>query len=93
MRNAFRPRRFLAGMMFALLPWIVALSAIVIGVTAAVDFTSLAAGYLIATLATAVIGAFFLRTSPWLGVYTVLVATPMMINWGRRTHLVIPVRC
>ncbi len=87
------PSGFLAGMMLALLPWIVALSAIVIGVTAAVAFSSFGAGYLVAAMVTAVLGFLFLNTSPWLGVDTALVATPMMISWLRRAQMVIPVRC
>lgn len=86
------PSGFLAGVMLALLPWIVALSAIVIGITTAVALTSFSAGYIFATMVTATCGYFFLGRSLWLPIYTVLVATPMLLNWVRRTKLVIPVR-
>lgn len=87
------PSAFLAGMMLALLPPVVASSAIVIGVATAVAMNSFAAGYLVATVTTLAIGYPFLGRSPWLGVYTLLVATPLIINWLRRTCLVMPVRC
>jgi len=86
------PSGFLAGMMLALLPWIVALSAIVIGVTSAMAMTSFNAGYLFATMMTATCGYFFLGRSVWLACYTVLVATPMLLSWVGRTKLVVPVR-
>jgi hypothetical protein len=86
------PSGFLAGMMLALLPWIVALSAIVIGVTTAVAMTSFTAGYIFATLMTATCGYLFIGRSVWLPLYTFLIATPMLLSWVRRTKLVIPVR-
>jgi hypothetical protein len=86
------PSGFLAGMMLALLPWIVALSAIVIGVTTALAMNSFNAGYMFATMMTATCGYFFLGRSILLPAYTLLVATPMLLNWVRRSKLVIPVR-
>lgn len=87
------PSSFLGGMMLALLPPVVAFSAIVIGVATAIAMSSFAAGYLVATATTLIIGYPFLGRSPWLGLYTLLVATPLIINWLRRTSLVMPVRC
>ena len=87
------PSAFLGGMMLALLPPVVACSAIVIGVTTAVAMNSFAAGYLVATATTLAIGYPFLGRSPWLGLYALLVASPLIINWLRRTCLVMPVRC
>ena len=87
------PSSFLGGMMLALLPPVVACAAIAIGVATAVAMNSFAAGYLVASATTLAIGYPFLGRSPWLGVYTLLVATPLIINWLRRTCLVMPVRC
>lgn len=87
------PVAFLAGMMFGLLPPVVALAAIIIGAATAVALNSFAAGYLVATLTTAGIGYLFLGRSLWLPIYTVLVAAPLLISWLRRTSLVMPVRC
>ncbi len=86
------PTGFLGGMIAALFPWIVTVSVLVIGVTAAVAMNSFIAGYLLATFTTAGCGYAFLGRSPWLAVYTTLVATPMVINWLRRTTLVMPLR-
>jgi hypothetical protein len=87
------PSSFLAGMMIALLPLVVALSAIAIGVSTAVVMTRFSAGYLLASLTTAGLGFLFLGRSLWLPMYTVIVATPLIISWLRRTSLVMPVRC
>lgn len=87
------PCAFLAGMMLAILPPIVAISAIAIGATTAVALNSFAAGYIVAAITTACIGYLFLGRSLWLPIHTALVATPLVLNWIRRTALVIPVRC
>ena len=87
------PSGFLAGMMIGLLPLVVAISAIIIGLSSAVAMNRFTAGYIMATLATAGIGFLFLKTSLWLPVYTILVAAPLLISWMRRTSLVMPVRC
>ncbi|CAM2916174.1 hypothetical protein [Rariglobus hedericola] len=92
-RETLSPSAFLAGLMLGMLPPVVALSAIVIGITTAIAMTSFMAGYVVATLTTAVIGYVFLGRSPWLAAYTILVASPLLINWLRRTQLVMPVRC
>ena len=78
--------------MIALLPPIVALSAITIGATTAIAMGGFAAGYFLAAISTACIGYVFLGRSPWLPVYTVVVASPMLINWFRRGRLVMPMR-
>lgn len=87
------PVAFLGGMMFALLPATVALSAIAIGVATTVALNSFAAGYLVAAITTAGIGYMFLGRSLDLLVYTVIVVEPLLINWVRRTSMVMPVRC
>lgn len=87
------PSSFLGGMMLALLPPVVACAAIAIGVATAVAMKSFAAGYLVASATTLAIGYLFLDRSPCLAVYTLLVVSPLIINWLRRTVLVMPVRC
>ncbi len=87
------PTGFLGGMMIGLLPLVVALSAIVTGVSTAVAMNKFMPGYIVASLMTAGIGYLFLGTSVWLPLYTVLVAGPLLISWMRRTSLVMPVRC
>ncbi len=87
------PTGFLGGMMVAMLPLVVALSAIALGASTAVVMKRFAAGYFIAVMATAGIGFLFLKTSPWLAVYSLLVAAPLIIAWIRRSSLVMPVRC
>lgn len=86
------PTSFLAGLMFSLLPFMVAFSAIVIGASTAIAMKSFTPGYVLATASTAGIGYAFMGRSLWLPVYTVLVASPMLINWFRRTKMVMPVR-
>lgn len=86
------PSSFLGGMMIALLPLMVAISAIVIGTATAIAMASFTSGYLLAAISTAAIGYAFMGRSLWLPVYTVMVALPMLINWFRRTKLVMPVR-
>lgn len=92
-KETLAPCGFSAGLMLGLLPVVVALSAIIIGVTAAIATTHFAAGYAVAALTTAGIGYAFMGRTPWLGACTVLVAAPLLISWLRRTQLVIPVRC
>lgn len=87
------PTGFLGGMMVAMLPLVVALSAIALGASTAVVMKRFAAGYLIAVLATAGIGFLFLKSSPWLAVYALLVGAPLFVSWIRRSSLVMPVRC
>ena len=87
------PSSFLGGMMLALLPPVVAYAAIAIGVATAIAMKNFAAGYLVAATTTLAIGYLFLDRSPYLAVYTLLVAAPLIINWLRRTALVMPVRC
>ena len=86
------PSGFLGGMMLALLPLVVALSAIVIGMATAVAMGRFIPGYLVATFMTGCIGYLFMGRSLWLIAYTVLVATPMLLSWLRRSSLVVPVR-
>ena len=92
-KETLSPSAFLAGMMMGMLPPIVALSAIIIGIATAIALSGFAAGYIVATITTAVLGYVFLGRSPWLAAYTILVASPLLINWLRRTQLVMPVRC
>jgi hypothetical protein len=91
-RETLSPCGFLGGMMLALLPVMVSVSAIVMGVAAAIALRRFVAGYVLAACATAGIGYLFMGRSPWLGAYTVLVATPLLISWFARKSLVIPVR-
>lgn len=87
------PSAFLAGLMLASMPAIVAVPAIILGLAAAVAVRSFAAGYRIAALATAAGGYVFIGCRVWPALLSVLVAAPLLINWLRRTKLVMPVRC
>jgi hypothetical protein len=91
-RETLSPVSFLAGLMLALMPLVVALSAITIGAATAIAMSGFSAGYLMASVATACIGYIFLGRSLWLPVFTVIVASPMLINWFRRAKLVMPLR-
>jgi hypothetical protein len=91
-RETLSPVTFLGGLMLALLPLVVALSAITIGTATAIAMSGFSAGYFMASVATACIGYIFLGRSLWLPVYTVIVASPLLINWFRRGHLVMPFR-
>lgn len=86
------PSAFLGGMMLGLMPPVVAISAIILGVSTAVAMNSFTPAYIVASLTTAGIGYLFLGRTPWLAVYTVVVASPLLINWLRRTTLVMPIR-
>ena len=85
------PTAFLGGMMIALLPLVVALSAIALAASTTVVMRRFAAGYVIAALTTACIGYFFMSKTV-LATYTVVVAMPLLIAWLRRSSLVMPVR-
>lgn len=91
-RECVAPCGFLAGALFALMPWIVALSAVVLGASAMVALTRFVAGFFVSTLATASIGYFFIGLSPWLLGCTTLVALPMLVSWFRDRSLVMPMR-
>jgi hypothetical protein len=86
------PSSFLAGLMVALMPLVVALSAITIGAATAIAMSGFSAGYFMAAVSTACIGYIFLGRSLWLPIFTVIVASPMLINWFRRGKLVMPIR-
>lgn len=87
------PSGFLAGMMVATLPLVVALSAIAMGASTAIVMNRFAAGYIVSGLTTACIGYLILGKSIWVLAYATLVAAPLLISWLRRTSLVMPVRC
>lgn len=86
------PAGFLGGMMLALLPPIVSISAIVLGVSTAVAMSRFVPGYVIASLVTASVGIVFMGKNLWLVSYTVLIAFPMILSWLKRSSLVVPVR-
>lgn len=86
------PTGFLGGLMVALFPPTVSISAIVIGVSTAIAMNRFAAGYLAATAATAGIGYLFLGRNLMLPMYVALVATPLLVSWLRSTPLVMPMR-
>lgn len=85
------PTGFLGGLMVAVLPLVVALSAIALAASTAVVMRRFAAGYVIAALTTVGIGYFFM-SKILLAAYTVVVALPLFIAWMRRSSLVMPVR-
>lgn len=86
------PTEFLVGMMSALMPPMVTLSALLIGVAAAIAARSFTFGYGLASLVTLGSGLLFSRDLPRVGLWTLLVAFPLLINWLRSTDFVIPVR-
>ena len=86
------PTAFVAGMIVGLLPPMVAVAAIVLGLSTAIVFTNFTAGYAAACLATVAVGVVFSRNFPQVGIYGFLVGFPMLVSWFRRTPLVMPVR-
>jgi hypothetical protein len=88
------PASFLAGLMVGFLPLTVALSAIVLGCMAALAMSSYSAGLIVAGMGTVGIGYPFILGGP-IGLIggTLVVTCPLIINWMRRTVLVMPVRC
>ncbi len=86
------PTGFLAGMIVGLLPPVVAIAALTLGVATALALTNFSAGYFAASLATLTVGLVFTRNVPLVALQGFLVAFPMLMNWVRRTTLVMPIR-
>lgn len=92
-RESLSPAGFLAGMMFAMLPPVISLGAIVLGGATMVAAQCFAYGYWAAALVTAGVGFAFMGPSPKLGVYVLMVSAPAWMSWLRGAALVMPVRC
>lgn len=92
-RETISPCGFLAGMMITTQPPVVALSAIAMGVSTAIMMSRFSAGYFVAAATTAGIGYLIIGKSIWVVAHALLVASPLLIAWLRRTSLVMPVRC
>lgn len=92
-RESLAPNGFMAGLMLAVMPLTISLGAFVVGVATAMALQRYSFGYWAATIMTALIGAAFLRASPKLGVYVLMVSAPAWMSWLRGTTLVTPVRC
>ena len=92
-RESLSPGGFMAGLMLALMPPVVAIGAIIVGGATAIALHRYSFGYWAATVVTAGVGFAFLRTSPKLGVYVMMVSAPAWMSWLRGTTLVTPVRC
>ena len=86
------PTGFLLGMMAALLPVMVTVAALIIGVAAAIAAGGFTFGYVLACVVTLATGQLFTGNLPQVGLWSLLVAFPLLINWVRRTELVMPVR-
>ena len=86
------PTAFLAGMIVGLLPPMMAIAALTLGVATALALTNFSAGYFAASLATLIVGLVFTRNVPLVTLQGFLVAFPMLMNWVRRTTLVMPIR-
>ena len=86
------PTGFLGGMIVGLLPPVVAIAALTLGVATALALTNFSAGYFAASLATLTMGLVFTRNIPLVALQGFLVAFPMLMNWVRRTTLVMPIR-
>jgi hypothetical protein len=92
-RESLSPGGFMAGIMLALMPLQIALSAIVIGTASAMALQSYTFGYLAAGLATAGVGVVFMMGNTKLGIYVLMTSAPAWMSWLRGTTLVTPVRC
>jgi hypothetical protein len=92
-RESLSPGGFMAGIMLAMMPLQIAISAIVIGAATAMALHSYTFGYLAAGLATAGVGAVFMMGNTKLGIYVLMTSAPAWLSWLRGTTLVTPVRC
>lgn len=92
-RESLSPAGFMAGIMLAMMPLQIALSAIVIGTATAMALQSYTFGYLAAGLATAGVGVVFMMGNTNLGIYVLMTSAPAWMSWLRGTTLVTPVRC
>ncbi len=92
-RESLSPATFIAGLVLAMVPLEIGLSAMVIGCATAMALHSYTYGYLAMGLATAAIGVVFMRGNTSLGVYVLMTSAPAWMNWLRGTTLVTPVRC
>lgn len=91
-RESLSPAGFLAGLMFGMMPFMVAFGALVVGGATAVALQGYAGGYLIAMVMTGLLGGALIGTNPKVMVYAAIVGSPVWISWLRRTILVTPVR-
>jgi hypothetical protein len=91
--ESFSPGGFMAGLITGLLPWMVALPALLIGLTVAMAMNTYAVGYLASAVFAGVLGLAFGVGKLESLAYAFVVAAPPVISWFRRTKLVTPVRC
>jgi hypothetical protein len=92
-RESLSPGGFMAGLMLAMMPLQIAISAMIIGVATAMALHSYTFGYLAAGLATAGVGVVFMMGNTKLGIFVMMTSAPAWMNWLRGTTLVTPVRC
>lgn len=91
-RESLSPAGFMAGVMFGMMPFMVALGAFVVGGATAIALQGYIGGYLIAMVMTGVLGGALIGPAPKVLVYAAIVGSPAWINWLKRTILVTPVR-
>jgi hypothetical protein len=87
------PMGFLAGMIAMVLPYEVAIPVLVVGFSTVVAVRDYSFGYFGAALMAVGFGYFHMGMNPKLVAPIALILLPVVVNWLRRTHLVVPVRC
>jgi hypothetical protein len=92
-RESLSPAGFMAGLMLALMPPVVAIGALVVGGSTSIALHRYSFGYWAAAFATASVGFAFMQMNPKLGVFVLMVSAPAWMSWLRGTTLVTPVRC
>ena len=92
-RESLSPAGFMAGLILALMPPVVAIGVMVVGGATMVALHRYSLGYWAAALMTGILGFVFIGPNPKLGVLVLAVSAPAWMSWLRGTTLVTPVRC
>ncbi|MEN9841571.1 MAG: hypothetical protein RL376_1371 [Verrucomicrobiota bacterium] len=92
-KESFSPGGFMAGLIVGLVPWMVAVPALLIGLTVTMAMNMYAVGYLGAAVFVGGLGFAFGVGKTQSAAYAIVVAAPALISWFRQTKLVTPMRC
>jgi hypothetical protein len=92
-RESLSPAGFIAGLMFALMPPVVAAGALIVGFATAGALHRYVAGYIAAAVMVAGAGYVFIGPGTKLLGVVVMMAAPVWMSWLRRGEIVTPTRC
>lgn len=88
----FAPIGFSAGLLFAVLPAMIAVLALALALTCLMAFRGWWAYFVAGSLSAGVLGLAILRLDPWVVAGVVLLIEPFVVSWVAQRELLVPVR-